>query len=310
MDFRRLPGVGEFLAKKWGRGLPTAATWDPSVLIVFAAALGTQLPLYHLFLKNRKQSLTGTPIQTPTSSVLDLKLIGGAALFGAGWALAGFCPGPALTSAFAGAPNAAPFLATVLLGMLSNQLLEHKFDIRSWLNIGKTTGLSSSLLGMGLVTAAVGFLGWYAPIQGFKSPIAPYPAIKFAIAGGVLIGLSGFAYTLSLGKVMGLSGMLSQHFLPTTTSQDRADRWTFLGGLASAALLVRHFYPEVFISSAPAPVMWKILLSGFMVGFGTSCSNGCTSGHGLAGISRFAVRSIVATAAFFGTNVLCSTLLF
>jgi len=313
MDLRRIPYVGDFLHTSFGRSLASPATWDPSVLVVFATALGIQLPLYQLFIKNRKTSILGGPIVSPSNSVIDWPLVGGAALFGAGWALAGFCPGPALASAFAGAPNAALFVTMVILGMFGSTVVENRFNFNSWLENGKTTGLINSLTGLAALATTLGLFRKYAPLietmAPAKIPTGPVPPLALAAVGGAVIGISGFAYTLLLGKTMGLSGMLSQHFQPTSTNQDRFDRWTFLAGLGSAALLVRSYYPSAFISSATASPTWKVILSGLMVGFGTSCSNGCTSGHGLAGISRFALRSLVATAAFFGTNVLVSTLI-
>jgi len=311
MDMRRIPGVAEFLNVKMGRPMPSPATWDPSVLIVFSTALGIQTILYQMLVKNRKQTIMGQPISTPTNSALDLKLVGGAALFGAGWALSGFCPGPALASAFGGNPDATVFLTTTLMGMLLYQLgVEYKFDLRTWLNNGTTTGLASSLVGMAILSAVTGIISIYFPLVGYKLPLGPIQPVLQTLAGGALIGLSGFAYTITLGKVMGLSGMLAQHFSPITTSQERLGRWAFIGGLASAAFLIRYLHPIVFFSSAPSQPVLRILLSGLLVGFGTGCSNGCTSGHGLAGISRFALRSIIATVTFFGTNVLLSTLVF
>jgi hypothetical protein len=314
MDFRRLPGVGEFLNTHFGRALATPAIWDPSVLVVFATALATQLPLYQIFIKNRKEALLGGTIQTPPPRAIDLKLLSGAALFGAGWALAGFCPGPALTSAFAGAPNAATFLAMVLLGMFGSALMDANFDVNAYLTRGQATGLRGSLLGVGLLSAVVGAARYLMPAIELMTPVkvphlTPIPPLKYALYGGALIGLSGTIYTLTIGRVMGLSGMLSGLFNPTTTPQERAERWTFLGGLAASALAARYLHPAAFITSAAPTPLWKVVLSGLMVGFGTACSNGCTSGHGLSGISRFAVRSIAATIAFFGSNVLVSTFL-
>lgn len=311
MDFRRIPGVGNWLSEHFGRSLASPGNWDPSVLVVFASALCTQLPLYQLFVKNRKKPFFGTSFSSVACSAVTLRLVLGASLFGAGWALAGFCPGPALASAFAGAPKASAFLAAVLLGMLTTSLLDYKLNVQNWLNIGRGTGFVSSLAGMGALAAGLALFRNYAtPLEALtpaRLPTDPIRPLQYAAAGGALIGLSGIAYILSTGKTMGLSGMLSHHFDPTATTSDRLDRWIFLGGLAAAGLFARMYYPAAFISTAVALPMWKVLLSGFMVGFGTSCSNGCTSGHGLAGISRFAVRSIVATLAFFGTNVLVST---
>lgn len=311
MDFRRIPGVGEYLQSHFGRSIASPANWDPSVLVVFASALATQLPLYQFFIKGRKKSLFGSNIAGAVLSGVSFRLVAGAALFGAGWALAGFCPGPALASAFAGAPRASAFLGTVLLGMLTSALVDAKFNISQWLTAGRNTGLVGSLAGMGILSAGLALFRHFAtPLEALspvRLPLDPVSPLKYAAAGGALIGLSGFAYMLAIGKTMGLSGMLSHHFDPATTTSDRLDRWVFLGGLAASALFARFYYPAVFISTAITMPLWKVLLSGFMVGFGTAFSNGCTSGHGLAGISRFAVRSVVATATFFATNVFVST---
>lgn len=311
MDFRRIPGVGSWLTNHFGRSIASPANWDPSVLVVFATALATQLPLYQIFVKGRKKSFFGSTYAAPIVASINLRLILGAALFGAGWALAGFCPGPALASAFAGAPKAAAFLGTVLLGMLTSALVDAKFNISNWLTVGRNTGLVGSLAGMGILSAGLAFFRHFAtPLESLspvRLPMDPVRPLQYAAAGGAIIGLSGFAYLLTIGKTMGLSGMLSHHFDPATTTSDRLDRWVFLGGLAASALVARFYYPAVFITSALAMPTWKVLVSGFMVGFGTAFSNGCTSGHGLAGISRFAVRSVVATVTFFATNVLVST---
>jgi len=312
MNLRRLPGAaGEALSGIAGASSP--ATWDPSVLLVFATALGTQLPLYQLFVKDRKECLTGTDMPKHVHSQVDLRLISGAALFGAGWALAGFCPGPALSSAFAGAPNAAIFVGATIIGMTLFALSEQGWNIKSWLDKGRSFGLHLSLAKLAALSAGLfAFRKYATPIESVtavKLPTDAFPPLTNALAGGALIGLSGFLFTLALGKVMGLSGMISHQLNPHANQRDRFERWFFLLGLGASALTMRYVNPAAFISSAPSPQLWKILLSGLMVGFGTASSNGCTSGHGLSGISRFALRSIIATATFFGTNVLVSTFL-
>lgn len=280
-------------------------SWDPSVLIVFGTALSTQLAFYQLFGKNRKTAVLGGPMSVPANCKVDAKLVVGSALFGAGWALAGFCPGPAMASAFAGAPNAANFLSAVLGGMFLKHAIE-VMDLRSWLQNGTIHGLGSSLLGLIALSGVTHLIARFAPLATATAALSA-PSLKLILGGGALIGLSGFLYTILTGKVMGLSGMLSHQFNALALAEDRIERFVFLGGLAAAAVVMRIYYPAAFLSSAPAPSQFIVLLSGLLVGYGTSLSNGCTSGHGLAGISRLSLRSIIATAVFFGTNVALST---
>ncbi|MEX3951253.1 DUF6691 family protein [Paraburkholderia sp. EG287B] len=103
--------------------LDLAGNWDPSLAFVMAGAIAVAAPAFWLARK-RASSLAGAPIQLPTSRRIDGRLIGGALLFGAGWGLAGFCPGPALVAAGGGQPRAWLFVAAMLAGMAIFALLE------------------------------------------------------------------------------------------------------------------------------------------------------------------------------------------
>lgn len=90
--------------------------WDPTLMFVMAGAIGA-----HLFFARRAES-GGAPrfapkFELPTRRDLDLKLVGGAALFGLGWGIGGLCPGPALVSSVAGAKTTLVFAVTMLLSM-------------------------------------------------------------------------------------------------------------------------------------------------------------------------------------------------
>jgi LPXTG-motif cell wall-anchored protein len=96
--------------------LDIAGKWDPSLAFVMlgAIAIGT---VAFLFAKRRKKSLLGLPMQIPADSPVTLRLVLGSAVFGVGWGLAGFCPGPALVALGAGFPKAWAFVVAMLAGM-------------------------------------------------------------------------------------------------------------------------------------------------------------------------------------------------
>lgn len=121
-----------------------------------------------------------------------------------------------------------------------------------------------------------------------------------ALIGGALIGLSASMFLLMHGRVAGISGLYGGIF--RRTSPDRALRLAFIAGLLVAGLLVRAFVPAAFETTwtAALPVA---LVAGLLVGFGTQLGNGCTSGHGVCGLSRLSIRSLVATCTFMATGI-------
>ena len=122
-----------------------------------------------------------------------------------------------------------------------------------------------------------------------------------ALFGGALIGLAVSLMMLWNGKVAGISGILYGAAVKSE-SHDRAWRWHFIGGLLAGGLLLQLTYPNAF-SEGLQTESWTVVLAGLLVGFGTVMGNGCTSGHGVCGISRFSPRSIVATLSFIGAGV-------
>lgn len=93
-----------------------AGAWNPTLAFVMAGGLGVTLVGYRLTLK-RPAPLCGDKFQVPTSKIIDARLIGGAALFGLGWGIAGYCPGPAVVAAAGGFTEAAIFTAAMVGGM-------------------------------------------------------------------------------------------------------------------------------------------------------------------------------------------------
>lgn len=120
-----------------------------------------------------------------------------------------------------------------------------------------------------------------------------------ALAGGVLIGLAAAMLLLFNGRIAGISGVLGGLLRPAA-GHDVGWRVAFLGGLAAAPLLWPLF------AERPQPTIdagWGALVAaGLLVGIGTRYGSGCTSGHGVCGLSRLSLRSLVATLAFMGAG--------
>lgn len=125
-----------------------------------------------------------------------------------------------------------------------------------------------------------------------------------ALAGGVLVGLSASIYLLVHGRVAGISGLLGG--LVTGRRPGLDLRASFLLGLVLAGLVAALVAPQSF-SPSPAPLP-LLALAGLLVGAGTRTARGCTSGHGVCGISRGSLASIGATITFVATGVLTATL--
>lgn len=121
-----------------------------------------------------------------------------------------------------------------------------------------------------------------------------------ALLGGALIGGAVSLFLLGTGRVAGISGVLGGLVEPKPG--DAMWRWVFVAGLLTAGLAASWWAPErlTFGLDRSLPTM---ALAGLLVGFGTRLGNGCTSGHGVCGISRWSVRSLVATATFLASGV-------
>lgn len=103
--------------------LDIGGSWDPSLALVMAAAVVIAMPGFG-WAKKRKASLLGQPLNLPTSTRIDRRLIGGSVLFGIGWGLAGICPGPALVLLGAGMYKGVIFTAAMVAGMAIFSVIE------------------------------------------------------------------------------------------------------------------------------------------------------------------------------------------
>ncbi|CAB3889406.1 hypothetical protein LMG3410_03735 [Achromobacter aegrifaciens] len=108
--------------------LDLAGAWDPSLAFVMGGAVLVTAAGFAL-LRRRRASLSGEPLRWPTATRVDVRLAVGSMAFGAGWGLAGFCPGPALVAASAGVSEALIFVAAMVAGMAIFSVLE-KFKSR------------------------------------------------------------------------------------------------------------------------------------------------------------------------------------
>ena len=97
--------------------LDVAGNWDPTLAVVLAGALAVAIPTFRWILK-RSHPLLATSFSLPSKTDLEPRLIGGAALFGVGWGLAGLCPGPAITGLVTGALPVVAFVLAMLVGSL------------------------------------------------------------------------------------------------------------------------------------------------------------------------------------------------
>lgn len=105
--------------------LDIAGAWDPSLILVMVAGLGVTVPSFHFILK-QKQPLFTKQFFLPTRKDLDGKLIAGAALFGIGWGIGGYCPGPALAALVSLNANVILFCGAMLVGMVMHHFLMEK----------------------------------------------------------------------------------------------------------------------------------------------------------------------------------------
>lgn len=129
--------------------------------------------------------------------------------------------------------------------------------------------------------------------------MAPFDPIS-ALIGGALIGFASVLLMMLTGRIAGISGILTGCF--AIIGGDKVWRVAFIGGLISAPIassLVGHPLPM-----PQMPMSWTtIVLAGFLVGVGARIGGGCTSGHGVCGIARLSLRSVVATVTFMATAV-------
>jgi uncharacterized protein len=119
-----------------------------------------------------------------------------------------------------------------------------------------------------------------------------------SLAGGVLLGIAAALFILANGRVLGISGILAG--LVRVRRGDAGWRLAFVAGLLLAPVLWGLFGRPVAARIEAGPIL--LVAGGLLVGWGTGHGSGCTSGHGVCGLSRLSPRSLVATLAFMGAG--------
>lgn len=124
-----------------------------------------------------------------------------------------------------------------------------------------------------------------------------------ALAGGVLLGLASAAFILLNGRILGISGIVGGLLVPL--KGDVGWRIAFLLGMACAPAVFGLLFPADMLVAPRIDADDAVLVAaGLLVGVGTSYASGCTSGHGVCGLSRLSPRSLVATGSFMGAGFL------
>ena len=123
-----------------------------------------------------------------------------------------------------------------------------------------------------------------------------------ALIGGVLIGVSAALLMTIEGRIAGISGMLGR-LLPPWGAVEASSRLAFVLGLVAAPLAI-WIATGHQVAQTVSDNLALMAVAGLLVGFGTAWGNGCTSGHGVCGLARLSLRSVVATAVFMATALL------
>jgi uncharacterized membrane protein YedE/YeeE len=116
-----------------------------------------------------------------------------------------------------------------------------------------------------------------------------------ALIGGVFIGIAASLLLWLNGRLAGISGILWRLFF--APSGDKSWRILFLVGVVGGAAIYYALFGNAPAARPNFPV-WLLIVAGFLVGYGTSLGNGCTSGHGVCGLGRLSLRSLIATVIF------------
>jgi uncharacterized protein len=120
------------------------------------------------------------------------------------------------------------------------------------------------------------------------------------LIGGLMIGFAAAIMLLGLGRIAGVSGLLARAMRISDSGPPLVIAGAFILGLPLGAFLVAQFIGPVVTRYPESSIL--LIVGGLVVGFGTRLGSGCTSGHGVCGLSRLSKRSVVATACFMGAG--------
>lgn len=134
----------------------------------------------------------------------------------------------------------------------------------------------------------------------------PHAQPLHGLAGGILIGLAAAMMLLGAGRIAGVSGITARATGLSRGDMSLSSAWGFLAGLPLGAIIVAAAIGLAPSEFAPWPLL---VVAGLLVGFGTRMGSGCTSGHGVCGVSRLSQRSMLATATFMAAGIVTVTLM-
>jgi uncharacterized membrane protein YedE/YeeE len=129
--------------------------------------------------------------------------------------------------------------------------------------------------------------------------IAENTALQNGIIGGIVIGLSASGFMYCSGKISGLSGIVEG----IITSSGEGWHYSYVSGLLSSGLLCHYLFPNLLGEGSTNLSVLAVVVGGFLSGFGTRLSGGCTSGHGLCGLGRFSPRSLTSVVLFMASGM-------
>ena len=122
-----------------------------------------------------------------------------------------------------------------------------------------------------------------------------------SLAGGIILGAASAIFILVNGRILGISGILGGLLPPK--AGDTTWRVFFLLGMLAAPMVFHAVVPAQYITVPRIDAsVWMVIAAGLLVGVGTRYASGCTSGHGVCGLSRLSPRSVVATLSFMGAG--------
>lgn len=132
------------------------------------------------------------------------------------------------------------------------------------------------------------------------------PSLLWALAGGALLGLSASWLMLAHGRIAGISGIVGGLITP----KPALERWRlgFVSGLLVGGALLAVSAPALLAGPTDRGLL-QVAVAGLLVGYGTRLGSGCTSGHGVCGLTRLSPRSGLATATFMASGALVATLM-
>lgn len=265
-----------------------------SMMILFCSAVIPTFLYWHLF-KRGPTPWFDTRWHIPTNNELDLGLVLGSVIFGVGWALGGFCPGPSVSGLITGHPNFVAFSYGMYLYNVVRPYDRQAATERHW-------GLTIML---GLVPAVLYFLGpLLFPLEGAPRVLS-WP-VSLSVLGGLGIGVAAIIMYQFNGCVLGLCGFWRNILDIKIPATSRIPQILFFISFMLGAAVTYLIAPEAF-SSPPNEdrnLGW-VFLGGILVAHGTEWANGCTSGHGIAGLARLSFRSLIAVPSFMAAVFVC-----